>query len=70
MLFLAHKGSIDKCTRQILGKAPRPRPAFRKLVEQVPFAAVGCMAEDGKVKGEWELVSPGIQPFSHKSSKM
>ena len=68
VLLVAHKGSVDVCTRQLVGGKPRARPAFRQLVSQVPFCAFGCIEEPSCGAAKWEMVEPPIQTFTHKGS--
>ena len=62
VLFIAHKGSIDVCTRKLCRKNVRSRQEFRPLVDHVPFCAVGCLRE---MKGSWELTDSLVPPHTH-----
>ena len=67
ILLVAHKGSVDVCTRQLIGKPRRNRKSFRPLVNQVPFCAFGACQQD--TRGKWQLVAPPIDTFTHHGNK-
>ncbi len=65
VLIVAHKGSIDVCSRKLRQKAVRSRREFRPLVDQVPSCAMGCLRES---KGSWELVNSLVPPHTHSAN--
>lgn len=69
VLLVAHKGSVDVCTRQLRGMKPRGRAAFKKLTVQVPYCAVACLKEGSAPQCDsdtWQLCDPQIPPLTHK----
>ncbi len=64
--MVAHKGSVDICTRKLVGKAARPRSRFLPLLKTVPFCCVGCCEENKS--GKWALVKPAIATFTHMNN--
>ncbi|RUS79530.1 hypothetical protein EGW08_012698, partial [Elysia chlorotica] len=56
-LFVGHSGSLDACTRQMLGHQPRDPGGFRDCIRGCPYCALCCMEEDsgiaGAVGGGW-----------------
>ena len=62
MLVVAHKGSIDTCTLQLRGKKKRPIPTFQRLMQSVPYCAVGVLEETPF--RAWRFVQPPIPAFT------
>ena len=63
-MLVTHRGSMDVCTRHLLGKKPRSRKEFKTLVEKVPFCALSCCVEDSK----WKMVEPPVGGFTHRAN--
>ena len=66
VLLLAHKGSVDVCTRLLRGKPPLARRLFKQAVNNVPYCAVSKCDEVGPDR--WILSDPGFPCFSHKGN--
>eukprot|EP00088_Acartia_fossae_P057739 TRINITY_DN6738_c0_g1_i1.p1 TRINITY_DN6738_c0_g1~~TRINITY_DN6738_c0_g1_i1.p1 ORF type:complete len:713 (-),score=118.88 TRINITY_DN6738_c0_g1_i1:256-2394(-) len=45
VLLVAHAGSLDTCTRQLIGKDPRPVNSLMSIVRKVPYCAVAMVEE-------------------------
>lgn len=84
-LFVGHSGTLDACTRQMLGHPPRDVTSFQDTIRGCPYCALCCMHEDsgieemaGTVKkirgklgeeGRWWLIDPPVLPLSHGANK-
>ena len=74
VLLVGHKGSVDVCTRMLLGKPPRLAHRFRHLVKHVPYCAVASCREvttpecDNNDAKHWQLADPGFPNFTHKGN--
>ncbi|GFR75112.1 ubiquitin-associated and SH3 domain-containing protein B [Elysia marginata] len=84
-LFVGHSGTLDACTRQMLGHQPRDMTSFRDSIRGCPYCAMCCMEEDSGMEGAvgggwrikdrsaengcWRLVDPPVLPLSHGANK-
>ena len=68
MLLVAHAGSLDVCTRQIVDQRPRNTVAFHEILHKVPYLSVGVCQEDCIVKNKWRLIEPPILGFAHTNN--
>lgn len=79
LLFVAHASSLDTCTRQIVGEAPRAMTELMQVVRKVPYCAMSVIEEGGnrggagkkdgrKDKFSWKLVDPPVPPMTHCSN--
>ena len=60
-MLVAHAGSLDTHSRQLLGAPPRPMPEFVDIVRQISYCAVATVQEQlDKEKQPWKLVEPPI----------
>ena len=72
VLIVVHKGSIDTCTLQLRGKKKRPYKTFHRLVQSVPYCAVGVLEEQSENgNGNRKTASSGdVRSKSNVSWKM
>lgn len=68
MLILGHAGSVEVCTRQILGKSPRSTKDFRDICPKVPYCGLLVCQEDVKTK-TWSVIKAPIFPLTHGQNK-
>ena len=66
VLCVAHKGSVEICTRMLRGLPPRNRKSFRPLMERVPYCGVACLEETKNAM--WKLVKPAAGTFTHDNN--
>ncbi len=67
MLVVAHKGSVDICTRLLRGLPPQPQKTFKPSMDMVPYCGMACLEETSNPK-LWKLVKPPIHLFTHDSN--
>ncbi|KAH3887013.1 protein UBASH3A homolog [Dreissena polymorpha] len=68
ILIVGHAGSLEVCTRQILGHPPRAEGEFRDLCSRVPYCGLLAIEEDPHSK-KWKLLDPLIHTLSHGTNK-
>ncbi|XP_055356053.1 ecdysteroid-phosphate phosphatase-like [Paramacrobiotus metropolitanus] len=73
LLFVAHASSLDTCTRQLVGGAPRNQFDMNKVTQRVPYCAVvTCVQEAVTNSGShgnhgvnWLLKNPPFPSLTH-----
>ena len=68
ILILGHAGSVEVCTRQVLGKQFRSGPDFRDIVTKVPYCGLIKIQEDPKTK-KWSVCDSPILTLTHGQNK-
>uniref|UniRef100_A0A0L8HLA2 SH3 domain-containing protein n=1 Tax=Octopus bimaculoides TaxID=37653 RepID=A0A0L8HLA2_OCTBM len=68
ILIVGHAGSLDVCTRQLLGKAPRSVGGFHEILPYVPCCSMCCCVEDPLTK-KWRMKEPPVPPITHVANK-
>lgn len=63
LYFVGHAGTLDSCSRQLTGKAPRNDKELQQLVQKVPYASVSIVEE--KPDRTWQLTDPPFSPLRH-----
>lgn len=63
IMFVGHAPTIEVCTRQLCGGAPRV-DEFRQLVKKVPFLAI-AQCEKSSLDNSWKLKQPQIPTLKH-----
>lgn len=63
LFFVGHAATLDTCSRQLTGRAPRIEKELLSLVQKVPYASV-CIAEE-KSDRTWHLINPPFPPIRH-----
>lgn len=63
IFILGHAGTLDTCTRQLRGKAPRSVVEMQSLVQKVPYVSV-CVAEEQSDQ-TWSLINPPFPNLKH-----
>ena len=67
-MVLGHAGSVEVCTRQLLGKTPRPDQDFRVMCSEVPYCGLILIEEDKKHK-KWTVQDCPIGSITHSQNK-
>lgn len=62
-MFVGHAPTIEVCTRQLCGGAPRTEE-FRQIVKKVPFLAI-AQCEKNSFDSSWKLKQPQIPTLKH-----
>ncbi|XP_067616518.1 ecdysteroid-phosphate phosphatase isoform X2 [Eurosta solidaginis] len=67
ILVVAHATTLDTCTRQLVGGAPRSTNELRQVIHKIPYCSLGTIEEiDGS--GVWKLVEPECLPVTHSKN--
>ncbi|CAH1800724.1 unnamed protein product [Owenia fusiformis] len=67
ILIVGHAGSLEVCSRQLIGKTARSANDFHAIVRNVPYCGVAVCQEDKKSK--WQLIESPILSFCHSDNK-
>ncbi|XP_071547938.1 ecdysteroid-phosphate phosphatase isoform X2 [Panulirus ornatus] len=63
VLLVGHAATLDTCTRQLVGGAPRSAHEMTSIIKKVPY---GCTAMMGEVaSGHWTLFPPPVFPATY-----
>lgn len=65
VLIVAHATNLETCTRQLLGKEPRPRADLRNLLMKIPYLAAITMEQTED--STYHLVEPPCLTLTHNS---
>ncbi|KAH7703823.1 Protein T07F12.1, partial [Aphelenchoides avenae] len=66
VLLVAHGASLDTCTRQICGNAPRSGDSFFDILQQTPYLSTVEASETSN--GRFELVGSAVPSLAHSSN--
>ncbi|XP_067133266.1 ecdysteroid-phosphate phosphatase-like isoform X1 [Centruroides vittatus] len=66
ILLLGHSASLDSCTRQLIGLAPRSTSDLIRVIRKTPYCAITVAEED--TDGKWNLVAPPVLPLVHSAN--
>ncbi|XP_013097696.2 ecdysteroid-phosphate phosphatase isoform X1 [Stomoxys calcitrans] len=65
VLIVAHATTLDTCTRQLVGEAPRNTNELRKVIHKIPYCSLANVEE---IDGQWKLVEPECLPVTHSKN--
>lgn len=66
MLFVGHAGTLDACSRQLTGAAPRTGQELTSLVQKVPYCGVATCEETGTGADlTWQMICPPFPTLTH-----
>ncbi|KAK4297364.1 hypothetical protein Pmani_030215, partial [Petrolisthes manimaculis] len=63
VLLVGHSPSLDTCTRQLVGGAPRSAQEMTTLIEKIPYCSFAFAGQDDT--GSWSLQEPPFPPVTH-----
>lgn len=66
MLISAHGGSLDSCSRQLIGELPRSIMELTKLGRGIPYCSVAVVE---KYNNLWKLVKPPCLSVTHSNNE-
>ncbi|XP_075148614.1 ecdysteroid phosphate phosphatase isoform X2 [Haematobia irritans] len=65
VLIVAHATTLDTCTRQLVGEAPRNTNELRQVIHKIPYCS---LANVEHIDGQWKLVEPECLPVTHSKN--
>uniref|UniRef100_A0A1A9UX22 Ecdysteroid-phosphate phosphatase n=1 Tax=Glossina austeni TaxID=7395 RepID=A0A1A9UX22_GLOAU len=65
IFIVAHATTLDTCTRQLIGEAPRNTNELRQVIHKIPYCSLANVEE---IDGEWKLVEPDCLPVTHSKN--
>ncbi|XP_011290254.1 ecdysteroid-phosphate phosphatase isoform X3 [Musca domestica] len=65
VLIVAHATTLDTCTRQLIGEAPRNTNELRQVIHKIPYCSLANVEE---IDGQWKLVEPDTLPVTHSKN--
>lgn len=65
VLICAHATNLETCTRQLLGKEPRPRADLRNVLMKIPYLAAIAMEQTDD--SSFQLIEPPCLTLTHNS---
>ncbi|CAN7982802.1 unnamed protein product [Ixodes hexagonus] len=69
VLLVGHAATLDTCTRQLTGRAPRSAADLVQLVHKIPYCGLCVAQESAAAEGScWSLVAPPILPLTHSAN--
>jgi len=66
ILCVAHGASLDTCTRELTGGAPRESNDFFHILHRTPYLA--CIETSEDSRGAWSIVGSPILPMQHQQN--
>ncbi|KAH8417553.1 hypothetical protein KR222_001804 [Zaprionus bogoriensis] len=65
LLIVAHATTLDTCSRQLTGGAPRSTGELRQVIHKIPYCSLATVEQ---VDGVWKLVEPDCLPITHSKN--
>ncbi|KAK8719763.1 hypothetical protein OTU49_013793, partial [Cherax quadricarinatus] len=66
VLLVGHGATLDTCTRELVGGAPRAEREMLAMIKKIPYCSVAFAAQD--TKGRWSLQKPPFLPATHSAN--
>ena len=66
MLLVGHAATLDTCTRQLVGGAPRTSQEMRGIIHKIPYCSAALAEMDSE--GSWTLQEPPFPPITHSNN--
>ena len=64
LLFVGHAGTLDLCTRSMVGKLPRKMTEYRSILPQIPYVST-CAIEENAKTSNWRFIETNVLPISN-----
>ncbi|KAH8243852.1 hypothetical protein KR032_010813 [Drosophila birchii] len=65
ILVVAHATTLDTCSRQLTGGAPRSTNELRQVIHKIPYCSLATVEQ---MDGVWKLVEPECLPVTHSKN--
>ncbi|KAL3856218.1 hypothetical protein ACJMK2_010995 [Sinanodonta woodiana] len=69
VLIVGHAGTLDVCTRHVLGKSPRSSSEFHDICPKVPYCGM-CVCQEDMHSKKWSLQQDFVPPLTHGQNKL
>ncbi|KAK8753305.1 hypothetical protein OTU49_003800, partial [Cherax quadricarinatus] len=66
VLLVGHSATLETCTRELVGGAPRTEHEMIAVIKEIPYCSVAFAAQD--TKGSWSLQKPPFLPATHSAN--
>ncbi|KAK4288062.1 hypothetical protein Pmani_038884 [Petrolisthes manimaculis] len=66
VLLVGHAATLDTCTRQLVGGAPRSAQEMTTLIKKIPYCSFAFAGQD--TTGSWSLQEPPFPPVTHSGN--
>ena len=73
ILLVGHASTLDACTRQLIGCAPRSALELSRLVHRIPYCSLAVVQQETDAAGQqdvvqWKLVEPPVPPITYSAN--
>ncbi|KAL4223676.1 Ubiquitin-associated and SH3 domain-containing protein B [Mactra antiquata] len=68
VLIVGHAGTLEVCTRHLIGKNDRSSQEFRELCSKVPYCGLLVCEEEARTK-KWSVIDTPIPQMTHGHNK-
>ncbi|KAK3084423.1 hypothetical protein FSP39_013314 [Pinctada imbricata] len=69
VLLVGHAGTLELCTRILVGQSSRPLMKYREILPKVPYVSV-CAIEEDLVTKKWTFLENQWLPLTHGRNTM
>lgn len=66
VLLVGHAATLDTCTRQLVGGAPRSAHEMTSIIKKIPYCSFAFAAQEST--GTWSLEEPPFPPVTHSAN--